>query len=240
MKNGDYMNDFRRLIGKAKDRLNILEEEVDVEVCKEYFELVRRIPAGSDEFKRLSRTYVENINDLFSDDTGIAEKQRMLAVLAQLADVTVYRTLEYFSKQDTPLKAWGVVALQQARMLLSATLLDEQEIFISSGLGGKDGCLRYFCAFSYREEGELPEFQYKTLVKETELALSSAGGGAESWETMSGFATVIALLPVDADIKSIFDKIISECNNYGQFLKDRVIITNVKKLSYKELSEISD
>lgn len=87
----------------------------------------------------------------------------MLTVLATLDDISIYRAIENFSKQDTPLKSWATVALQQSRMLIQSNLLEDPEIFISTGLGGRGNLLRYFCVFLNRQkENSLEEFQQKS------------------------------------------------------------------------------
>ena len=46
------------------------------------------------------------------------------------------------------------------------------------------------------------------------------------------------LIPVRADIKLTLDKVINECNQYGDFLSNVFTITNVKELTAEEVSEI--
>ena len=46
------------------------------------------------------------------------------------------------------------------------------------------------------------------------------------------------LIPVRADIKQALDKVINECNQYGNFLSQVFTITNVKELSAEEVEEI--
>ena len=43
---------------------------------------------------------------------------------------------------------------------------------------------------------------------------------------------------VRADIKQALDKVINECNQYGNFLSQVFTITNVKELSAEEVEEI--
>ena len=95
--------------------------------------------------------------------TRKSKKKNGWSYLATLDDVSVYRAIENFSKQDTPLKKWAIIALQQSRMLLQSTLLDDPGVFISTGLGGQGLLLRYFCVFFYRVPGDLPSFQQNTL-----------------------------------------------------------------------------
>ena len=49
---------------------------------------------------------------------------------------------------------------------------------------------------------------------------------------------LVFLIPVRADIKLTLDKVINECNQYGDFLSNVFTITNVKELTPEEISEI--
>ena len=53
-----------------------------------------------------------------------------------------------------------------------------------------------------------------------------------------GFSTVLAMLPLQSDLKRIFRNIIDECNQYGDFLDDDMIVTNVKVMSRNEILEM--
>ncbi len=46
------------------------------------------------------------------------------------------------------------------------------------------------------------------------------------------------LIPVRTDIKATLDRVINECNQYGDFLSNVFTITNVKELTAEEVSEI--
>ena len=45
------------------------------------------------------------------------------------------------------------------------------------------------------------------------------------------------LFPLKKDLHVTFKSFIDECNNYGGFLNEDVIITNVKKLTIRELKK---
>lgn len=228
-KQGKKIEDIDQLLAMAGSNLSILEEEVDIKVQKEYFEMVNLLSKRTENYQKTSKQYLENINDLYDDTIDPEIKKKMLVVLATLDDVSVYRAIENFSKQDTPLKKWAIIALQQSRMLLQSTLLDDPGVFISTGLGGQGLLLRYFCVFFYRVPGDLPSFQQNTLKNEAETAINNAQGCIESTEFKGNYAVMLLLLPLKTELQPLFAGIIDECNQYGNFLHENMIITNVKK-----------
>ena len=232
------IEDINQLLAMAGSNLNILEEEVDIKVQKEYFELAELLSKNPENYQKISKDYLEHINDLFDNTIDEEKKKRMLVVLATLDDVTVYRTIENFSKQDSPLQKWGVIALQQSRMLLQSNLLDDPGVFISTGLGGHGLLLRYFCVFFNRINGPLQPFQQNILKNETEAAVNAAEGTLESVEFRDDFTTMLLLLPLKTDLQPLFTGIIDECNQYGNFLHENMIITNVKKLAEEEIRQL--
>lgn len=237
-KQGKKIEDIDQLLAMAGSNLSILEEEVDIKVQKEYFEMVNLLSKRTENYQKTSKQYLENINDLYDDTIDPEIKKKMLVVLATLDDVSVYRAIENFSKQDTPLKKWAIIALQQSRMLLQSTLLDDPGVFISTGLGGQGLLLRYFCVFFYRVPGDLPSFQQNTLKNEAETAINNAQGCIESTEFKGNYAVMLLLIPLKTELQPLFAGIIDECNQYGNFLHENMIITNVKKLTDEEIMHL--
>ncbi|WP_068690642.1 hypothetical protein [Culturomica massiliensis] len=238
-KNTEQWNEINELLSKNGAHLNVLEEEIDIEIQREYFNLAHSITKKPRKFKQLCKKYTENINQLFDENIPEKQKKEMLTVLATLDDISIYRAIENFSKQDTPLKSWATVALQQSRMLIQSNLLEDPEIFISTGLGGRGNLLRYFCVFLNRQkENSLEEFQQKIVRNETEAALSPLKGELEQIHFSTGYSTFTVLIPLNADLKILFSGIVEECNLYGNFLHENMIITNVKKLSDEEIQSL--
>lgn len=229
------IDNINELLAMAGENLNILEEEVDVSVQKQYFELLTVLSKETDSFQELCRQYIENVNDLFDDAIDEEIKRGMLVVLATIDDITIYRTIENFSKQDTPLRKWAVIAFQQSRMLIQSNLLDDPGVFISTGLGGQGLLLRYFCVFLNRIPRQLQEFQQNIVRNETETFIGSAQGVIEQIDFSEDYTTMLILLPLNSDLQELFTEIIDECNLYGNFLHENMIITNVKKLEDAEI-----
>ncbi len=181
---------------------------------------------------------IEKLPLIQNEETDIDVKKRMLVVLANIDDVTVYRTIENLSRQESPIQKWAIIALQQSRMLLQSTLLDDPGIFISTGLGGHGLLLRYFCVFFNRIPGELPVFQQNTLKNELKTLICKAQGTIENIEFKPDFTTVLLLLPLQTELQVLFAGLIDECNLYGNFLHENMIVTNVKKLTDEEICQL--
>ena len=64
-----------------------------------------------------------------------------------------YRAIESFLEiAEEILHDWAVLALNESRMLLESKFLDESQVFISTGLGGKEEKFRYFVVLMTRIE----------------------------------------------------------------------------------------
>jgi hypothetical protein len=216
------------------DNFNILEEQIDVQLQMEYFEYARKFR----EEKQVDQ-YLP-VKELLADPgTDIETRRKILTALASSSEVESFRAIEnYLKHPDEELKDWAVLALQESRMLMHSALLDEQQVFISTGLGGKGRKLRYFVVFLNHSGGELNDMQKKLLHDELLYALEKHDGELEELASMIDFTTALVVLPIKASLKEIFRGIIDECNQYGNFLHDDMVITNVKKLNPFEIVEL--
>ncbi|MFZ5430266.1 MAG: hypothetical protein ACOZDD_08540 [Bacteroidota bacterium] len=238
--NTEWMDD-EFLYKKIQDALrgipenfNILEEQIDVALQAEYFEFSRKFRS-----KKTLGNYIRKKEQLFDPETSIKIKKKILAALASSAEVEDFRTIERYHKAPDPeLKEWSILALQESRMLIQSALLDEQQIFISTGLGGKGQKLRYFVVFLNKSGGELSDMQRKLLHDELVYALKKANGELEELNSMIDFTTAMVVLPITSPLKDLFQGVIDECNQYGDFLQEDMVITNVKKLNPIEILDL--
>ena len=60
----------------------------------------------------------------------------------------------------------------------------------------------------------------------------------ESIDFMEGFSSFLVMLPLTVDIKKVFQNVIEECNQYGDFLNEDMIVTNVKVMSRSEIIQL--
>lgn len=235
MENEFFYNNIQKAFENFPEEFNILEEQIDIEIQMQYFRFVSKIREKTDPVEIL-----ENSGELFMEETSPDRKKEILALLSVIDDVKAYRAIEKFvTLSEGPIKQWAVLALQESRILLQSSLLDEQQIFISTGLGGKGKKLRYFVVFlNSSPDTALNNTQQKLLQEELIFELEKNQGEFETINFIEGFSTALLILPLKIDIRAIFRNIVDECNQYGNFLKTDLIITNVKTLSKEEIIDL--
>jgi len=228
-------NIYKRIqeaISSLPKNFSILEEQVDVELQLEYFNYGRDLKSGFDE-----ELILKHQTDLFNKDIPIEEKKNLLVLLASQEKVDVFRTIERYAKDPDPeLREWSILALQESRMVIQSSLMDEQQVYISTGLGGKGQMLRYFVVFIGNAE-EYSSVQQKLIRTELDFAIKNNNGFLEEISFKENLAISVLLLPVKSDIQGVFSSIIYECNQYGDFVRQDIIITNVKRMSVEEIKD---
>ncbi len=235
MEEEQFYNNIQKALGDLPENYSILEERIEIEVQMKYFEFSKNV-RDSD----ISDDCFANREELFSDEISIERKKEILSSIANLDDVKAYRTIEKCANTcEGEIRQWAALALQESRMLLQSSLLDEQQVFISTGLGGKGKMLRYNVIFINQKGNELLNKTQRKLVKD-ELIFEIKGneGEFESMDFMEGFSTALVMLPLKSDIKSVFQNVVDECNQYGNFLDEDMIVTNVKVMSRSEIIQL--
>jgi len=230
-------NIYKRIqdaLGNIEGHFSILEEQIPVEIQMEYFELSKNIRKDID-----IEAVMNNKNWLFLNEISIEDKKNLLAQLAGIDKVEAFRTIEKYTKSsDQELKYWGILALRESRILIESSLLDESQVFISTGLGGKGLKLRYFIVFISKDNTSLNPTQIKIINNECDFVFKKHDCEIEEIKFNENFASITSLIPLQIEINSLIKEIINECNQFGNFLHDNAIITNVKYLSNKEITDL--
>ncbi|MBN1185917.1 MAG: hypothetical protein JXB49_26790 [Bacteroidales bacterium] len=233
MEDENLYDKIKELFGNIPDNFNILEEVIDIDLQLEYFEFSRK---HRKDFSK--EDVIRNKEDLFKDKVSDDRKKTLLVQLASIEDVEAYRTIEKFLKdKENPLYYWAVLACQESRMLLESKILEENQVFISTGLGGKENKLRYFVVLISKSENPFSTFQEDIINKEFNYVLKKNEAEVEEIHLYGSFITLVTLIPLELSLKNIFKEAIKECNQYGDFLSNHFIVTNVKKLSKEEIIE---
>jgi len=235
MEGEKFYKNIKKVLEDLPENFSILEEQIDIEIQMKYFEFSKLMRDKMDIQESFDKR-----DELFDKDVSEERKREILTTIAVYDDVKAYRALEKFvSETSGELKQWGILALQESRMLMQTSLLDEQQVFISTGLGGKGRKLRYFVVFLNKDQDELlTATQQKLLRDELIFELNKQDGEFESMDFMEGFSSAQVMLPLQAEIKNVFQNVVDECNQYGGFLHEDLIVTNVKILSRSEIIQI--
>jgi len=224
---------IREITGGEPGRLNVLEHRIDLDLQMEYYECSWKQKQEVGEHRALERaTY------LSEPGYSLQVKKDILARLASIEKVECYRTIEAFARKAPPeLRDWALMALNESRMLLEGEFLGENQVFISTGLGGKADKLRYFMVMMSRMHADLTGVQEKVISNEFEMTLKKYDALVEEIRFSEDMAAILLLLPMEHPLKEVLKEAIDECNRYGDFLQDDFIVTNVKTLSFEEIKE---
>jgi len=57
----------------------------------------------------------------------------------------------------------------------------------------------------------------------------------EEIKIAGNYFTVLFLININVDIKAMFENVVNECNQYGDFINNGFIITNVKEFSEEDI-----
>ena len=225
---------IREIFGGESTNFSILEHQVDIKVQMDYFEYSKSKDGANNIEEVLS-----NEHKLYDDDVPLDDKKALLVNLASIDQPEAYRILErYSAKATSDLRDWAIMATQESRMLLETQLLDEQQVFISTGLGGKAGKLRYFVVVFSLDEEPFTSSQRKLIEGEFTYSLKQSDAEVEKVEFSKNYVTLLTLIPLSVKVRLPFQLAIDECNSLGRFIKDSFIITNVKELNDAEIQEI--
>ena len=236
---GDVFKKFRDSFSKMDGHFHILEQRVPVELQMEYFKYSEQVRKERAKPDLNDMDYTAFRESLSNPESTTDYKKYILSMLATSREVKAYRMLEdYVQHPDEDVSNWAYMALMESRISLESELSDEKQIYISTGLGGKGEKLRFYVLMLSRDRKPFLEYQRKVIEREFAYFLPKADCEIERLAIGEQYVELVFLLPVRADIKLTLDKVINECNQYGDFLSDIFTITNVKELTEQEVTDI--
>jgi hypothetical protein len=224
---------LQELSGIIPERFNIIDEQIDVKLQMDYFKLSRKIKKQIGKNNQIDIDTLPELTDISLDQL---QQKELLIKLASIDDPKAYRRLEEFSQiENNQLRQWSLLAMQESRMLLESNLLDEKQVFISTGLGGRGNMLRYFVVLIGENLDEFAEYQKKIVKSEFEFGLQKNRSELESIIFEKQYVSLLVLIPIDVAFHQILLSVVEECNQFGNFLKSNFLVTNVKTLNYEEI-----
>jgi hypothetical protein len=233
----DVFERFQNSFGNMDGRFHVLEQRIPIEVQMEYFKYSEQMRRN--KVKISGEEYEMCIQSLENDMLSASRKKYILSALAISNDVKAFRLLEdYVQHPDPVIINWAYMALMESRISLESELLEEKQIYISTGLGGKGEKLRFYVLMLASKEEPFQEYQRQTIEREFAYYLPKEDCEIERLTIHDLYVELLILIPMRKDIKAILDRVLTECNEYGNFISDIITVTNVKELSTDEITEI--
>ncbi len=238
MNNGNSLKDLQTMFETNPQMFNIIEEPIEIDLQMNYFKRSKRLKKQVHKLDDV----LTMVPQLYDENLRVEEKRDILIQLASFEEVEAFRALEAYwntiKTEQTEVKPWAAMAYRESKMSLESSLLDEKQVLISTGLGGKGYSLRYFICFLHNEDTEYSEAQQKILRNELSYILQEHQSEYESVVFSGSYAKILALMPLSADVRNILIKIAEECNQFGNFISTNFIVTNVKVLDDEEITEM--
>ncbi|MBO7497169.1 MAG: hypothetical protein J6T98_11500 [Salinivirgaceae bacterium] len=228
----ELFDKLQQLSNLITDNFNVIDEPIDIKLQMEYFKRSKKVRFKSDEVE------LNDICDLSNTDLDDEQLRDRMIQLASIDDPKAYRILEEYAKdKSNKLHAWALMALQESKMLIEGNLLNERQVFVSTGLGGKGKLLRYFVALIGNNIDEFAPYQQHIIQSEFETALKNNRSDIEDIQFQGKYAALTVLIPLDVPCHQTLLSAVEECNLYGNFIKSDFLITNVKMLSFSEIDD---
>ncbi len=224
---------LQELSGLIPSNFNVIDEPIDMQLQMDYFKRSKNVKSANSE-----KVSIDTVGDLF--DSELTDEQLMdrMILLASIDDPKAFRILEEYSKDaSNRLHQWSLMATQESRMLIEGNLLEESQVFVSTGLGGRGRMLRYFVALVGNNIDEFVPYQRHIVQSEFETALKNNGSELEKIEFNGHYSALTMLIPLDVAIQQLILEAIDECNQYGDFIQSDFLLTNVKILSFEEIDQ---
>jgi len=182
---------------------------------------------------------IDESKKLFSDTTPNDLKIELLVKLGCSGIVESYRILEeFYNSCDKELKTWSALALQESHILLESKLTDSNSGFVSTGLGGKDNCLRFFVVIFSMTYKPFSIAEKKLINIEFGVISKKLNSNIETINFYDDYSCLTILIPMDVAPDTLIMKGINKCNELGEFIVPHYFVTNVEIPSKKEISDI--
>ena len=222
------------------DSLSVMESAIALSVQEQYFNLSKSIDFANIDYQDA----LKKSENLFSENTPIETKKRILILLAHRGTAESFRTLEkYLNISEGNLRDWtllSLLSLKECRMFLESVLLKEESGFIKTGLGGRDNKLRYYFIVSSKEGLTLTENHRNTLKNGFDTISQKYNSEIEEINFESNYAMIGIFIPMDVAVGKVIEEGISECNKMVEFLFIRYYVTNVKRPTCEDILKYLD
>ena len=226
---------FKKMLESIPENFEILQEGIDIETLKEYSGYSHSFDKG-----KLSEKDTINLGRaLFDKKLPIEARKKILVLLAHLGTIEACRQIEkYGNSPDNDLKQWTLLSLQECRMFLEGSIMDESMGYISSGLGGLDNRMRYYFLVLPLIGASLTQIQKDVIKSEFEIICKGLNSVIENIDFSDTFVGFTVLVPLDVAVGTLIDSGINKCNELGKFVFEYYYVGNTNIPDQKEIEEI--
>jgi len=227
--------DIPDFLNNLPDKFDILEEGVNIQTQKEYIDYSHSFDRG--ELTKEETLHLGSI--LFDGNQPLEAKKKVLCLLAHLGTITAFRQIEKnYKNPDKDLKQWTVLALQECKMFLESSLIEESTGFILSGLGGLQDKLRYYFLVLPPTDRAFTTTQTNFIQKEINHVARDLNCVVESFNPSEAFVGLTVLVPMDIALGTFIETGIKNCNDSGNFVYEHYYVTNQNIPDKTEINDI--
>lgn len=226
-------NDLTRLFkGKGKEiNVHQLNEPVSMLIQGQFYlynkELREQIGRGHITLDE--EDIINRVTCIAGDKEVVgAELKRALSELSCTESPRALRVVdELLETLQGEARSWALMAQLELRMRIVGNLVEESQIILSSGLGGRGFLVRLngYCLNSNLSRWQ--DYQRELLHTELAYTCSKIGGEVEQELWGEEYFIFTILLPYDVDIQSTLQSFIERCNEFGGFIHPDCHVTNM-------------
>ena len=230
-KDQDPFKEFQDSLNNIDGNLHVLDTYLPVEEQMAYFKYSDKVRENIEDIN-----IEEQIEVLHNENSISEEIKYAITYLAVSGEVKAYRELEnYVGKENKSMSDWLKLALLQAKITLESEFLEEKQIFISTGLGGKGSMLRFFAFFKSTNLIAFSDYQRNLIEKEIPFSIQKHSIILEKITIAENYFTIVFLIDIRKNIRNILKDAIDECNQYGHFINSGFIVSNVKIYTQEDI-----
>jgi len=231
---------FENYINELGEEYELIDKDIPIKVQMEYFKTAQKAFEKFDSFEEneFNIKLDEWIEELYNKEAPLDKKKELLVILASLEEVNAYNAIKEFEKTaEGEVKHWAKLALQQSKLTLENSFLDKKKVLIASGLGGKGDKLRYFIVLIKRSPETFTETEKMVVKNELSIALHENNGELEKIYFDDYFVSALVLYDIKKNIIDLLNETIVAINEYGDFIREQFLVTNVKVIPKEEIKE---
>jgi hypothetical protein len=227
--------DIRKFLKSIPDHFDILKEGIDMKTHKEYLDYSHSFDHGE-----LTEKQTINLGNMLCDARStIDSKKKIVTLLAHLGTISAFRQIEkYYNQPENDIKNWTALALQECRMFLESSLMDESAGFISTGLGGTNDKLRYYFLVLPLTDKQFTSIQHRLIKDEFLIIAKELKCIVETVDNSDTYVGLTVLVPMNVAIGVFIEKGIQKCNELGEFVFEFYYVTNQDIPDNIEITEI--